>query len=127
MKISAEQAHVIFDIYRDFGIGTQWFDPKAIYPNWMNKTAIGILDDLFNAGMAERKKDSTRYRLKELALKAYDEWAQADRFKKLRRVWFKSALGGTCSTLITVTGPIEQVNLETVLAGDPDFMGISMV
>ncbi len=125
--ITAEQAHIIFDIYREFGIGTQWFDPKAVYPNWMNKTAIGILDDLFNAGLAERKKDSTRFRLTKLALKAYDEWAQADRFEKMRRVHYRRYSGGTCSVVIMVTGPIEQARLEQVLSQDPDYMGISMV
>ncbi len=127
IAITAEQAHIIFDVYREFGIGTQWFDPKAVYPTWMKEAARTILGDLFDAGLVERKNGGARFRLTERALDAYDRWAHTDRFDRLRRVHYRSCNGGTCSVEIVVTGPIEQARLERVLSQDPDYMGISMV
>ena len=133
--ITAEQAHVIFDIYRELGIGLQWFNPKALYSNGFHlclppaqagEAERAAIDELVQSGLLEQNKNKS-VRLTERALHAYDEWVQARRFERMRRVWFKSGLGGACSVLITVTGPIEQARLEKIMAGDPDFMGISMV
>jgi len=124
--ISAEQAHVIFDIYRELGLGFQWFNPKALYSNGFHEAERAAIDELVQSGLLEQNKNKS-VRLTERALHAYDEWVQARRFERMRRVWFKSGLGGTCSVLITVTGPIEQARLEKIMAGDSDFMGISMV
>lgn len=125
--ISAEQARIVLDITREYGIGLEWFNPRTIYPFGMDEPAQKALDGLLEMGLAEHTGKQSRIRLTKQALEAYDRWAQGDRLNKLRRVHFKSCGGGTCSTVIVVTGPIEQAKLEQALSRDPDYLGISMV
>lgn len=123
--ISTEQARVIYELYKERGVRYEWFAPDYVYPKELDQPARAALAELVAAKLVEQEGQNMR--LTHVALRSYDEWALYPKTSKLRKVIFRSALGGTCSTMITVTGQIEVIKLEQILREDPEYVGMEMV